>query len=432
MPIDVSGFDFGRGATQEAAGFTNLLQQGQQVQARDLALGQQRAQIGRESQVRQALGGLQQPEFAPQTQQQQQLAEQTAGLGGALAQAEQPQPIKSQEEKIRIARGIDPAIANRVLRDMGLDDVSKRAEMSRFAADLEATPFEMRPEKIMARSEKLRAEGRNSTETDKLLDLDEQAQNKGLLGIQLMDLTTKERLGVQAAATRGLEKPAGQREFEALTETLTEQQKKEAALIKLGLSPRAVGSAIQTISSEGIAEEIGKSSEIIAQRKKFGEMTGASRSKAIDKGFEKIVKIDLGIRNLDRAIEAIDAGASTGVLQQFSPSIRASSVALDQVRNTLALDVLNSATFGALSEKELELVKETALPTKLRSAELRQWVVDRKAAEQKLRAYYQEQINWLDKGGTVASFLREKERELTQQSAATPPPPPPGFVIEGQ
>lgn len=218
-------------------------------------------------------------------------------------------------------------------------------------------------------------------------------------------------------AERELEMPAGQREFEALTKDLPEEQKKEAALIKLGLSPRAVGSAIQTISEKNLAEEIGKTEAIIAQRKKFGEMTGSSRAKMIDKGFEKIVKIDLGISNLDKAIAAIDDGASTGFLQKFTPSIRASSVALEQVRNTLALDVLNSATFGALSEKELELVKKTAMPD-LPPPELRVWLQERKIAEQKLKAYFQEQINFLDQGGTVAGFLRSKEREQETQPAA--------------
>jgi len=215
--------------------------------------------------------------------------------------------------------------------------------------------------------------------------------------------------------------PAGQAEFESLIADFSEEDKKKARQVKAGLKGRATGSAIQTISEEGTAEQIGETSAVIKQRAKFGEMTGASRAKAIDKGFEKIVKIDLGLANIDRAIAAIDDGASTGALQQFSPTIRASSVALDQVRNTLALDVLNAATFGALSAEELKLVKETALPTKLSPPELRKWLVDRKNAEQKLKTYFQEQIDFLDTGGTVAGFLRKKRREQdTTDQSVTP------------
>ena len=429
MPLDVRGFQITPDILGAARGGLRLGEEFRQV-------GAQREARERQEQIRQLLGGIGQE--APQTEQEAQLAAQTAPFADVSEQAaaEQPQ-ILSFEELRQQARQIDPAIANQMFKQIGMDEPSQRAEASRFAAEIQGLPIELQNQRIQKRVQSLQQQGRDATHTAELLPMPPAVRAQAFQNVQLADLATKERLGVRERAARGIEKPAGQVEFEALTKDLTEEQKKEAALIKLGLSPRAVGSAIQTISDKGIADEIGKSSAIIAQRKKFGEMTGASRSKTIDKGFEKLVKIDLGIKNIDRAIEAIDAGASTGVLQQFSPSIRASSVALDQVRNTLALDVLNSATFGALSEKELELVKETALPTKLKPPELKQWLIDRKVAEQKLRAYYQEQINHLDQGGTVASFLRKKERELEQQPATgqttqqAVPPPPPGFVVEG-
>ena len=43
-----------------------------------------------------------------------------------------------------------------------------------------------------------------------------------------------------------------------------------------------------------------------------------------------------------------------------------------------------------------------------------QHLKERRAAQEKLRAYYQEQVNHLDQGGTVASFLRMKERQQGQ------------------
>lgn len=199
MPlVDVRGFNLDPRIGQGLASGIQARQAFQQ-------LGQQNIAAQREADVRASLADIQQPEFAPQTQQQQLLAEQTAGLGGPLALAEQPQPIQTQEEKIRIARGIDPAAANSLLKQFGLDDASKRAEMSRFAAELEETPFESRTQKINERAERLRAEGRDPANTLKLLDLDEVAQNRGLLGIQLADLSTKERF---AAKATGISKAA--------------------------------------------------------------------------------------------------------------------------------------------------------------------------------------------------------------------------------
>ena len=210
---------------------------------------------------------------------------------------------------------------------------------------------------------------------------------------------------------------AKQRERAALTEGLTAEQKDESALIALGLSPRAVGSAAITISQAGIADQVGKSEAIVAERKKFGELTGTSRAKAIDSGFERIGKISTNINNLDRAIAAVEAGAGTGAIERRFPSIRAASVELDQIQGELALDVIGAVTFGALSEGELDLAKQIALPAGLEGPELIQHLRNRKAAQEKLRSWYKEQIDFLDQGGTIAGFLREKERQ-TQAGAA--------------
>lgn len=204
---------------------------------------------------------------------------------------------------------------------------------------------------------------------------------------------------------------AGTKEFETLTEGLTPEQKQEAKLIKLGLSARAVGSAIQTIAGNDLAELVGDASATIKQREKFGEATGASRAKTIDQGFDRITKIDAGIKNIDRAISLLDKGAGVGSIEKLLPSFRAASVALDNIQGMMALDVVGATTFGALSKGELDLAKDVALPTGLDTDELMQHLSDKKIAQEKLRNYFSDQIDFLDQGGTVAGFLRQKERE---------------------
>lgn len=223
--------------------------------------------------------------------------------------------------------------------------------------------------------------------------------------------------------------PAETAAFEGLTKGLSGEQKKEAILIKLGLSPRAVGSAIQTITAEGIEDQVGKASAVIKQREKFGEMTGSSRAKAIDSGFEKISKINSGIGNIDRAISLINSGAGVGAIERFLPSFKAASVALDNVQKSMALDVIGSVTFGALSEGELNLAKEVALPTGLDAPQLIDHLQKRKVAQEKLRNYFQEQIQFLDQGGTVAGFLRSKDDAAEQQPAEGVPMQDPGQVM---
>ena len=88
----------------------------------------------------------------------------------------------------------------------------------------------------------------------------------------------------------------------------------------------------------------------------------------------------------------------------------------------MALDVIGAVTFGALSKGELDLAKEVALPTGLDTPELIQHLRERKAAQEKLRNYFNKQIQFLENNGTIAGFLRQEEagfNQNTQQPSQT-------------
>lgn len=160
-----------------------------------------------------------------------------------------------------------------------------------------------------------------------------------------------------------------------------------------------------------------------AEIKEFGKLRGASRAAAIDSGVDRVNKIDTNLANLDRAIDAIDRGANTGAIEsRFFPSVKAATVELDQIQRELGLDVLNAATFGALSKSEMDMALETALPTGLNPPELRQWLIKKKTSQEKLKNYLYEQIDFLDQGGTVASFIRMKRRAVDQNEVTNNAP----------
>ena len=205
---------------------------------------------------------------------------------------------------------------------------------------------------------------------------------------------------------------AQERFFDSLTKDLLPTELRESRDIQLGRIPRAVGSAVITTAvTPGLTDLVATSESDIRERVKFGELTGASRSKVINEGFEFIRAIDKNILNLDKAIASIDEGASTGAIEsRFAPTIRASTVKLEQTQKLLGLDVIGGVTFGALSKGELDLALEVALPTGLQPPELKQWLVDKIAAQTKLRAYYVDQIEFLHQGGSITEFVIEKER----------------------
>lgn len=358
-----------------------------------------------------------------ETETQRIAAEREANLQRLSQLAFPPGGVETAESKAALNEifALDPQRGDRLFEGIGAISQAQREEAARDAAAIQAIAPEKRRPAILERAARIEAEGRDARDTLSLLDMDAETQTNQLRIIQAAALTQAQR----TAATREGATPAEQQTFEALIANFTDEDKKIARRIKAGLDPRAVGTgAITTATQPGLTEQVAESEEIIRQRTKFAEMTGASRAKAIDAGFDSIQKIDTNIRNLDQAIVAIDGGATTGaIVTRFTPTIRASTVLVEQIQKKLALDVINSATFGPLSERELDLALKTALPTNLKPPELRQWIVDRQIAQRKLQDYFKDQIQFLDQGGTIAGFLRQQSR---QNGATTVE----GFTVE--
>ena len=133
-------------------------------------------------------------------------------------------------------------------------------------------------------------------------------------------------------------------------------------------------------------------------------------AKQVGQAFVEVGKIKKNIGNIDEAIAAIDAGASSGVIASKLPNITAASIQLANVRNQLGLDVIGSVTFGALSEGELNLALDTALPTNLAPKDLKAYLLNKKTAQTKLAGYLTEQATYLSKkGNTLAGWLEKVE-----------------------
>jgi len=305
---------------------------------------------------------------------------------------------------------LNPELADTLFQNMGATSSAQREDASRRASEILQTAPQDREAVILQQAETLKTEGRDPRDTLSLIGQSPEDQDRSLNIVQSAALSTKERLGLQ----RGTVEPFALQTFRGLIESagLEGEEIEEAARVALGIDPRAIGSAEQTIAvDKQLGELVAELRETLAERTKFAERTGASRAATIDKGFDSIKNINKNVRNIDRAITALEGGASTGAIESnFFPSIRESSVILDQIQGELALDVVGSVTFGALSKGELDLARATALPTNLQPPELITFLQNKKSAQEKLRTYYESQIDFLDEGGSIAGFLRQQRR----------------------
>ncbi len=144
-------------------------------------------------------------------------------------------------------------------------------------------------------------------------------------------------------------------------------------------------------------------------------------AKASSDAFDRLQQVKSSISNIDEGIKLIDEGAETGVVRSRLPSVRAASVKLDNLQKRLGIDVIGSVTFGALSEAELKLALDTALPMKLEGAELRKWLVEKKVAQEKLAAYLEEAVSFLGiPGNTKKDWLEHQKQKANKQEETKP------------
>jgi hypothetical protein len=156
------------------------------------------------------------------------------------------------------------------------------------------------------------------------------------------------------------------------------------------------------------------------------EVEGAKRAGVIGQemgkvAFETMNKVRKSIGNIDAAIAAVDAGASSGLVESKFPSWNAATIELENMQAQLGLDVVSSVTFGALSEGELSLAMMTAMPKNLQPAELKDWLERKKASNQKLADYLSEQARFLlTPGNTLGKWMEFQGGKKAPTGAQTP------------
>lgn len=147
------------------------------------------------------------------------------------------------------------------------------------------------------------------------------------------------------------------------------------------------------------------------------DMESAGRRKEADivkatevgqQAFGRAAVIDEMLTKLETAKRAVGDGASSGIIARYIPSFNAATSELRSMANMLGIDIINSATFGALSEKELQLALSTGLDLSLQGDELRQHIDDKINAQTKMRNALLDKARVLTSGNkTYSSYIQE-------------------------
>jgi len=132
--------------------------------------------------------------------------------------------------------------------------------------------------------------------------------------------------------------------------------------------------------------------------------------------FDQLKGTRNSISTMQEAIKSIDAGASSGFFDKFLPSFKESTIALENAAQRMGLDVISATTFGALSEGELKLAMDTAVPKNLQPKALKTWLGARIKAKQKLSRELSKMAIELGKGKTTIAEYLEKNTTVDDRT----------------
>lgn len=180
----------------------------------------------------------------------------------------------------------------------------------------------------------------------------------------------------------------------------------------------------ELVEGEAAAQAIAQANKVGTQLQ--GERASA-RSRAtlaqsiVKEAYTTLGNVRSNITNLDRVAALLDKpGVSTGVIESQLPTWDASTIELRNMRSRLGLDVVGSVTFGALSTGELQLALDVALPTNLSPPDLKKWVLNKKAAQEKLSNYLSEQVRFLSIPENTLGDWEQHQINLSRMSAGAP------------
>lgn len=198
---------------------------------------------------------------------------------------------------------------------------------------------------------------------------------------------------------------------DAATTYVREAQQRGADIERSKYYSRGAGGLDAKIEQGGAAKAAEKGGELTTER--------------AFEAYDQAIQAGRGVATIDEAIAALDGGAQSGIVYNMLPNVTEASAALENAMNRMGLDVISSVTFGALSEGEMKLAMETAVPRNLKPEDLKRWLQDKRDAQVKAREALLEAARYLSTpGNTIGGWM--------DQQTAKPAAPPPDSGINDE
>lgn len=178
----------------------------------------------------------------------------------------------------------------------------------------------------------------------------------------------------------------------------------------------------------------GQAMAAYAQAKKRAEEAGKNIEDVKKSMYDSDQNIGNQIGLYQQALQALDQGAYTGWANQYFPSLRDSTLQLENARNAIGLDVASTSKLQPISNSDLSIIMNTAIPMYQSEPGVRQFLTDKIAALTKAKKVAAEGVKYFDKKDSSLSGWLDyynKEYPTPQPSNLLTPsdvPGTPGFT----
>ncbi len=148
-----------------------------------------------------------------------------------------------------------------------------------------------------------------------------------------------------------------------------------------------------------------------ARLTKLAEANATNQASLVSNTIKSIDSTVSSLRNYGRAKAMVKRAIAngdnvTGLVEDLFPNVSVVAAELENARNALALDVIGSVTFGALSKGELQLAQTQGLPLQLEEKQLLEFIERRELALNKMKVSLVEAARFLSKdGNTIEMYV---------------------------
>jgi hypothetical protein len=222
--------------------------------------------------------------------------------------------------------------------------------------------------------------------------------------------------------------PAAQAEYQNL--------KRSGNIIDLGgggIGYRGPDGTVQVlVSPEDATARDGTAALVSSEGTSLGTQNVTDSTEAL-KGYAQLRDTN----NLyQQAWTLLDEGkANTGTIDSMLPTIKDASIELQTLGNELGFQIVAGGKFGQLTENELKLALTTGLPKNMSEEGLKQWLVDKMEANNKLKAEYNKFLTWsqsTDSANKTAAYYQFNEMQDPASAEAPAVPDDSGVVSDAE